>query len=598
MTLQLIGGLFLPAAFLLSFLKWQRLRFWRDHSSVKDLDLVAHERTLSTVLDTIMTVPLEALAVVRMDLCLVLVVALVAVLGVHALEARRSRLYAMGAAQLAVIAWCQLEVVSFFFFERTGTNLDLSLAGLFITRIDELHHLVSAEGKASVPALLAMFLAFFLVLPWLLGRLFGNGMAQHLQRPPKAVFGAGGLAVIVLSMIGFWPSEGELPESVLSNSTVHMVETALRGTEGPNVQLDELDDPPFFAQLKERDDGQDARSRVPNIVLIILESTRPDDMSIYAEPSARESGDPAPTTPFLESIADESLVFERHYTTVPHTSKALVSVLCGIYPHWRSITTEALPVSLPARCLPEMLARQGYATSFFQAATAHFEDRDLLVDNMGFESLFAAEDVATDDFEVVNYFGYEEDALLEPSFEWADEHADQPFLLTYLTVMSHSPYTAPGVDSQGRPPEQVRQDYRDTIRYADRFVERIFGHFRDTGLAEDTIFVVLSDHGEAFGEHGIYSHNGVLYEEGVRSAMMIHAPGDPVLRGRREHLSSHLDVVPTVADAAGFSVEGASYPGRALIEPPPEDSPRQLMLHGWYDNRVLGSVEQNHKFIY
>ncbi len=599
-TLQLLGGLFLPAAVLLSFLKWQRLSFWRVHSSAKDLDHVAYEPALSTVPDTIMTAPMEAFAVVRMDLFLVAAVALVAILGVHALRTRRARLYAVAAVQLAVIAWCQTEIISYFFFEHTGTNLDLNLAGLFITRIDELHHLVSAEGQASVPGLLAMFLVFFLALPWLIGRLVGGDRPARGERPSIRVFGAGALLAAVLVTAGLWPSQSQLPDAVLSNSAVHMVQTALRGTEGPEVGIDELDDPPFFGRLEPRDEDAPG-ARAPNIVMIILESTRPDDMSVYETtpaPKVADSNKPAATTPFLESIADDSLVFERHYTTVPHTSKALVSVLCGIYPHWRSITTEALPVSLPARCLPEMLARQGYATGFFQAATAQFEDRHMLVDNMGYESLFAAEDVASEDFEVVNYFGYEEDALLEPSFKWANEHADRPFLLTYLTVMSHSPYTAPGVDSEGRSSEQVREDYRDTIRYADRFIERIFEHFRKMELAEDTIFVILSDHGEAFGEHGIYAHNGVLYEEGVRSAMLVHAPGDPDLRGRREHLSSHLDVVPTVADAAGFSVEGASYPGETLIEPLPNDSRRRVMLHGWYDNRVLGTVDHSHKFIY
>ena len=71
--------------------------------------------------------------------------------------------------------------------------------------------------------------------------------------------------------------------------------------------------------------------------------------------------------PFLDELAKSSLLAERAYTTVPHSSKASVSANCGVYPHLVTTSTEALPEGIPAPCLADLLKEQGYNTVFFQS---------------------------------------------------------------------------------------------------------------------------------------------------------------------------------------------------------------------------------------
>jgi lipoteichoic acid synthase len=71
-------------------------------------------------------------------------------------------------------------------------------------------------------------------------------------------------------------------------------------------------------------------------------------------------------TPFLDEFFQESIVYDQVYTTVSHTSKALVGILCGMYPILRMEPYESGPNQLPLVCLPHILKPQGYRTAFMR----------------------------------------------------------------------------------------------------------------------------------------------------------------------------------------------------------------------------------------
>ncbi|MGM0555815.1 MAG: LTA synthase family protein [Myxococcota bacterium] len=588
-TLQILLGLLLPSAFLLAFLKWQRLTYWMFNRAEDGFEHVIKSNFEFSVFETISRWPWRSLDVLKSDFALLFAFTAIALMLVYAVRTRVQKLAVLVGLQLLTIAFCVLETAIFFYHNRTGANPDLTLLTLFVERFDQFERVVSAEGSSTLPMISLLIGGFLLVFPWLLRRVITPdeqaGPVDELAPGHRHFLGLT-TSVVVFASVAFLPAWTQLPEEVTGNAVLNIARIAARGDAGPSVPDADIETPPIFATLVEDSPEQPP----PNVVVIILESTRTDAMSIY-------NPEEVSTTPFLRSLEDESLIFDRHYTTVPHTSKALVSVLCGVQPHWRSVTSEALPGSLPSRCMPEMARRKGYATAFFQTATRYFEDRDALVENMGYEHFFAGEDVdSSKDFEIVNYFGYEEDAMFRPSIDWVDDERERPIFLTYLTVMAHSPYTPPGVErSEGRTFDQVMEHYRESIRYSDVFVEKIFDAFRERGLYENTVFVILSDHGEAFGEHGLWAHNGILYEETARSAMVIHDPRRPDIAGREDDVTSHLDLLPTLSDLMGYSIEQGDYPGRSLLDPVPD---RKLYLHGWYQNRVLGSVDPRYKLIY
>ncbi len=93
----------------------------------------------------------------------------------------------------------------------------------------------------------------------------------------------------------------------------------------------------------------------------------------------------------------------------------------------------------------------------------------------------------TEGFERANYFGYEDDIMLEPSREWLEEHGDGPFLVTYKTLMPHHDYLAPTRYGRG---DFVEDDwlnrYLNSVRYVDFFLKNLLDQYREMGLYKDT----------------------------------------------------------------------------------------------------------------
>ena len=336
---------------------------------------------------------------------------------------------------------------------------------------------------------------------------------------------------------------------------------------------------------------QTTRTQKRNVVLIHLESTRAGATTPY--------NTNLDTTPFLAQLAKSSLLAERHYTVVPHTSKASVSVNCGIDPHLVQPTTEAKPDGIPAPCLAGLLKDQGYSTAFFQSSTQNFEDFGGLVKNFGYQDYYPLESMDTDGFQQTNYFGYEDDIMLKPSQEWLKKHKNEPFMAEYLLGTGHHNYQCLGTShgDESFSHNDLINRYLNCMRLQDIFVKNLFEQYKQLGLYDNTIFVLYGDHGEAFGEHGLYVHDDTIYQEGLKVPLIIHAPG--LLEGgeRVEGLSNHTDILPTVVDLLGYEVKGGKYPGYSLVRALPEED-RTLRLSCFHEEQCLASIKGTQKYIY
>lgn len=297
-------------------------------------------------------------------------------------------------------------------------------------------------------------------------------------------------------------------------------------------------------------------ARRPNVVLVLLESTRASATGPYQD--GKEPSD----TPELDAIAAEGIVFDTAYTSVTHTSKALVGVVCGAYPRLEVAVKENEPGGNTLSCLPRLLEELGYRSRFMQSARGDFEDFPSLVANMGFGSAVMREQLGGRGFRRAGYFGMDEFALLDPALDWI-RSGEEPFFLTVLTSVAHYPYHTPGVEPlEGR--ENALANYRRAIRHVDEFLGRFVREVEATAMGE-TLFVITADHGEAFAEHRVRQHDRVPYEEGTRVPLVLKGPswlGEP----RREGgLRQHFDVLPTVLDALGAEWMGR-VPGTSLLD--------------------------------
>ncbi|MDP8926819.1 MAG: sulfatase-like hydrolase/transferase [Actinomycetota bacterium] len=489
------------------------------------------------------------------------------------------------------------------YFRETGTTLDYGIVALWLPHLEEVAPVLAYGTTIWGWVLLFAALSYVALGPLLLTR----AIARWRGWPESSPVGASGTSFIaslglLLLAFGF----GFLSLLIGARSTDFSAGASVSFARDPSVNLiltgakevisgENTPDADVTRQTVEHPAARASLVETPgtekrNVVLIHLESTRAQATTPY--------NNDLDTTPFLDELSKNSLLAERAYTTVPHTSKASVSVNCGVYPHLVQPTTEANPDGIPVPCLADLLKEQGYGTVFFQSSTKEFEDFEGLVKNFGYDEYYPLETMDTEGLEKTNYFGYEDDIMLEPSEEWLKVHGNEPFLAEYLTGTGHDDYrclsTRYGSEDFSEGDELNR--YYNCIRYQDIFLENLFDQYKELGLYEDTIFLIYGDHGEAFGEHRRFQHDDVMWEEGLKVPLLIHAPGWFENGERVKGLSNLTDVLPTVLEMLGYEVEDGEYPGYSLLHPIPED--RTLMFSCFHDKACSASLTGTEKYIY
>jgi arylsulfatase A-like enzyme len=484
------------------------------------------------------------------------------------------------------------------YFQQTGTTLDYDIIALWLPRFDEIKPMLKIPLLTRILLFVAIFYAA--LGPWFVTRAVGRWRGGWPRRSPEyrpriSLLGSLGLCLQGLGLgslsLLIGSSAAGASKSFARDPFVNLILTgakeAITGEDDPNVGADGRD--------AERPDTSSkivptSRTQKRNVVLIHLESTRAESVTPYNEDLK--------TTPFLDELAKHSLLAERYYTTVPHTSKASVSVNCGIDPRLIQPVTEANPGGVPVPCLASLLKKQGYSSVFFQSSVKNFENFDGLVNNFGYDEYYPLESLDTEGFERSNYFGYEDDIMLKPSEQWLEKHKDEPFVAEYLMGTGHHDYRCvPNrYGTEDFSDDDLVNTYDNCLRYQDFFVKNLIEQYKELGLYENTIFVLYGDHGEGFGEHGRYQHDDVTWEEGLRVPLIIHAPGWFENGERVKELSNHTDILPTVLEMLGYEVKDGEYPGYSLLHSLPED--RTLMFSCFHERMCLASIKGTGKYIY
>jgi phosphoglycerol transferase MdoB-like AlkP superfamily enzyme len=332
-----------------------------------------------------------------------------------------------------------------------------------------------------------------------------------------------------------------------------------------------------------------AEKKHRNVVLVHLESARARSTTPYNKDLK--------TTPFLDELAGDSLFVENAYVVVPRSSKATVTVNCGIEPPL-FYGPEFEPGGIPSRCMTDLLEEQGYNTVFFQSSSEILDQYGAVAENLGYEEYYPSEVMDKTGFAMTNYVSYEDDIMLGPSKAWLEENKDEPFMAQYLTGTGHDDYRCvPNrYGYEHFADDALIDSYHNCMRMLDHFLENLINQYKEIGLYDDTIFVVYGDHGEGFGEHGRYLHGDTIYEEGLRIPLLIHAPGQFEGGDRVSGLSNQTDIVPTVLEMLGYNVEDGQYPGYSLLHPLPKD--RTLRFSCITDRKCLASMKGNEKYIY
>jgi hypothetical protein len=292
-----------------------------------------------------------------------------------------------------------------------------------------------------------------------------------------------------------------------------------------------------------------------NVVIVHLESTAARHLRPWGG-----SRDPMPN---LTRLATEGLLFENAYTAYPETIRSFFAVSCATWPALDTPPQRYEAVAAPS--LATVLAERGYRTGLFHSGRFDYLGMRSVLRGRGYEVLRDAGDIGGVH---ESSFGIDEPSTVRSLLAWLDEGPPgRPFLATYLPIAGHHPYETP---APGPFPELTEVDrYHNALHYADQALGELLDGLRRRGLERSTLFVILGDHGEAFGEHpGNVGHTLAVYEENLRVPLLFAAPGLLHAPLRCARTTSLVDVAPTVLDLLGQSAPQA-WQGRSLLDPAP-----------------------------
>lgn len=328
--------------------------------------------------------------------------------------------------------------------------------------------------------------------------------------------------------------------------------------------------------------GGPERPKGPHVVLISIDTLRPDHLGCY--------GYPRLTSPVIDSIAAEGMLFEQHVSSAPWTLPAHAAMFTGVPDSVHGVVDPIRTrLSDAFETLPESFQGAGYATAGFFAGPYLHPAFGL---GQGFDRYVDCVQVVPDE-ELdgsnswsmskpvlrASHHGVTNDKVYARWKEFFDEAAPraerQPFFAFVHLWDVHFDFTPPAPydtmfdpDYQGRVtgrdffydpainaamPERDKQHilalYDGEIRWTDEIVGRIRADLVAAGLLDDTLLVITSDHGTELFDHGHKGHRSQLYDEQIRIPLILRWPGH-VVPGRHAGQTRMIDLAPTLRELA------------------------------------------------
>jgi len=321
--------------------------------------------------------------------------------------------------------------------------------------------------------------------------------------------------------------------------------------------------PAFLSRLREEE--QRCRANYPraqkfekkNVIIIIVDSLRADHTQMY--------GYNRPTTPFLESLFETGRLRKVEFAT-----STCAETACGVF---STLFSKTLKRQIGEDFkLYDLLGDQGYKTYFLLSGNHSFER---LKEKYGQEM--------TLNFDGTNSVRYvnSDDRIIFEGFEKVPNYTDTPAFF-YLHLMSahlsgirqeaYRLYQPSDIKSNWLAIVRGEFDqtsainnYDNGVTQADAMIKEIFGVLGKKGYLQNSLVVILADHGEALGERGQsnYGH-GVLYQESISIPMLIYDQS-PVKYANLK-FATQIDVAPTIIDRLGLPIP-ACWQGASLLNP-------------------------------
>ncbi|MCP4250528.1 MAG: sulfatase [bacterium] len=385
---------------------------------------------------------------------------------------------------------------------------------------------------------------------------------SHSRAPLPLIAGGIGLVAVVLVVWWVWSRTPADPADSVTRSGEGVASTTGTGA-APIVDPD------------------------ANVVIFLIDTLRADRLGAYGYPQA--------TSPHMDALATRGVVFEQCTAPAPWTLPSVVSLLTSTFVCEHGVIVDRQKIRDEMEPLAARLKRAGYTTAAFYANSYAGPMTGL---DRGYDH---HQSVRAADGDTVG--------------PWLDQVGSGRFFLYVHNIEPHNPYAAPdrhvrrfgqvGTETKRMVQERMlgyrkltrvdfaagqnvgttdntaaqeetmgaiaalREDidvlYNAAVRQADERVGSVIQALKQRGQWENTLFILVSDHGEEMGDHGGWQHDQSVYEEMVHVPLIVRFPKSRFAGRRVEQVASLVDVAPTILAFIGRDDLTSGFRGRNLL---------------------------------
>src|SRR5438552_5305726 len=272
----------------------------------------------------------------------------------------------------------------------------------------------------------------------------------------------------------------------------------------------------------------------PDVFLVTIDTLRADHVHCY--------GDESIQTPALDSLAKEGFRFQQAFTPSPITNTSHATILTGLLPSSHGVTDFAVPLAASHPTLAELLKKKGYQTAAFVGAVI-LDSKTLAP---GFDRGFDFYDNFPQHSPSNLRWGRVERRgmdVVHRAQTWLAAHAAGRHFVWVHLYDPHDPYEPPA------PYSLIYKDrpYDGEIAYADSALANFVAYIKKQGWYENSIAIVVGDHGEGLGEHHENTHGILLYDSTTQVPLIVKLPGRNSSKTVSEQVGT-TDSLPTVLD--------------------------------------------------
>ena len=486
-----------------------------------------------------------------------------------------------------------LGIFSALFYQKTGGGITYQwlVYSDFFQSTDS-QNAIMANINGQVIGLIAGFSTLFILFSYLIRWGFYRLKISHYIPMIMVLFT---IAYIPISKWHF--SKRPWKGMQIINPVLAFIESMPMFQEQPGLFSMPLEEEDIHAQINMHQSPSnlpviDSTGNIKNVIILVLESVPAEYLEVY--------GGKYPVTPNIKKFEDRSLQIDYAYAHTPSTNRAMFSTLSSLYPKisFNSITKNHTEIQTPT--ITSELGEKGYRTSFFTSADNRFQD---IGDYLKAREFNAIGDYQTIECESADFnasiSGWKfldgiEDLCVGGKFaNWMDENPEQPFFSMLWTVQTHYPYYTTGEIEDFQAGTTIENQYLNALKDGDSLFGQVMNLLIEKELDDETLVVLMGDHGEAFGKHNQTGHANQIYEENVRIPLIFYHPN--LFQGEKLNIiAGEIDIAPSIFNVLNIETPQI-WQGQSIFS---ENFRNSAFMFSPYSRFVFGYRYDNYKVIY